>query len=113
VKGAYFGDTDDFSTVATWLRACAEDAVAAGKEFSLATHDPAVIGWITQAHADGKGRIELSFLKGFADATKPALVQSGWTVSEYVPFGTHAAPYITRRQRYLRDLARLGLHPVP
>jgi proline dehydrogenase len=113
VKGAYFGDSDDFSTVAAWLRDLAETALAAGKGFSLATHDPALIGWITQAHADARARIELSFLKGLADTTKPSLVRAGWTVTEYVPYGTHATPYIARRERYLRDLARLDLHPVP
>jgi proline dehydrogenase len=113
VKGAYYGDTDDFSVIRTWFRDLVEDAFSSGKEFSVGTHDPSLIAWMTETHRDAKGLIELSFLRGLSDATKHNLARSGWRVSEYVPFGNHAAPYIARRERYLRDLARKGMAPAP
>ena len=113
VKGAYFGDSDDDPVIRSWFRALVDMAVAGGRSFSLGTHDPDLIAWVTKAHADAQQRIELSFLKGLADTTKQRLAQSGWRVAEYVPFGVHTAPYIARRERYLRDLGRRGVQPVP
>ena len=113
VKGAYFGDSEDQAVIRAWFCSLVDAAVAGKQGCSIGTHDPVLIDQITRSHADEKGKIEFSFLKGLADATKHSLVLQGWRVSEYVPFGTHIAPYIARRERYLRDLERLGLHPVP
>ena len=113
VKGAYFGDSDDQEVIRAWFCSLADMAVAVDRGCSIGTHDPVLIDRISGLHADTQGRIEFSFLKGLADTTKHALVRQGWRVSEYVPFGTHSAPYIARRERYLRDLERLGMHPAP
>jgi len=113
VKGAYIGDTHDFTEIQTRFKAQAEKAVARGSKLQIGTHDPELIGWAKQRAGLDKGLVEFGFLKGLADSTKIEMVECGWSVCEYVPYGKNYAPYIGRRLKYLRNLEKLGRAPAP
>jgi proline dehydrogenase len=111
VKGAYLGDTGDFSDIQRLFMDLAAVALEAGRPFSVGTHDPDLLGRIVQT-ADRR-LIEFGFLMGLADGTKVRMVAGGWQVAEYVPFGEERAAYEARRWRYLRSIAALGRSPLP
>jgi len=113
VKGAYLGDVEDFEEVQARLKDLVGIALAAERPFSLATHDPVVIGWALQRVPRAEGLLEFGFLKGLSDVTKAELSGQGWAVSEYVPFGPRGEAYVVRRGRYLRALSALGRTPAP
>ena len=113
VKGAYSGDTDDFVTIQEKFRNQAESLIFAGIPFSAATHDPELIAWLKEKISDHKELIEFAFLKGLADRTKSEMAADGWKVAEYVPFGPGGQGYLFRRERYIKNLERLGRSPVP
>lgn len=76
--------------------------------FAIATHDSALIH---EAITIGKnGRFEIQMLKGIRDDLKHELVTKGFTVVEYIPYGSQWLPYsvrrITERKRNLLLLAR-------
>jgi proline dehydrogenase len=113
VKGAYLGDTDDFFAIErrflTLCRQCIERSVP----FSIGTHDPDLISWITRILPDIRDYVEFGFLMGLADETKQRLVGDGWQVAEYIPYGTGGDPYVFRRERYLEALSRQDREPAP
>ncbi len=48
-------------------------------------------------------------LKGIRDDLKPILIKSGFSVSEYIPYGTNWLPYSIRRLRERkRNILLLG-----
>ncbi|MEE9150745.1 MAG: hypothetical protein V3U20_02805 [Thermoplasmata archaeon] len=57
--------------------------------------------------------MEFGFLKGLADKTKIELTCEDWLVSEYIPFGKDSTAYEKRRNRYLKELVKLGRTPAP
>jgi proline dehydrogenase len=76
--------------------------------FAIETHDSALIH---EAITIGKnGRFEIQMLKGIRDDLKHELVTKGFTVVEYIPYGSQWLPYsvrrITERKRNLLLLAR-------
>ncbi len=113
VKGAYKGDTDDFTAIQKRFRMHAKALIAAGIPFSAATHDPELVDWLRDEMADHRDLIEFAFLKGLAEDTKTAMAADGWNVAEYVPYGPGGQAYIQRRTRYLEALNYLGRAPVP
>jgi proline dehydrogenase len=113
VKGAYAGDTDSFEEIQQRFRELVDLLLASGSSFSIGTHDPELLEWAQDRCAEEKGRVEFSFLLGFADQTKMKMARSGWNVAEYVPVGMHSRPYEARRMKYLRELDRLGRRPAP
>jgi proline dehydrogenase len=113
VKGAYTGDTDDFTTIQKQFRTHAETLISAGISFSAATHDPELIDWLREKMSDRKDLIEFSFLKGLAERTKIGMAADGWKIAEYVPYGAGGEAYIMRRKRYLETLENLGRAPAP
>ena len=113
VKGAYQGDTDDFTTIQEQFRTHAGTLISAGASFSAATHDPELIDWLREEMSDHKDLIEFAFLKGLAERTKTEMATDGWKVAEYVPYGPGGQAYIQRRERYLAALEHLGRSPVP
>jgi proline dehydrogenase len=113
VKGAYLGDTDDFTTIQKQFRTHAENLISTGNSFSAATHDPVLIEWLREEMHDHKNLIEFAFLKGLAERTKMEMAEDGWKVAEYVPYGPGGQAYIQRREQYLTVLERLGRSPVP
>ncbi|NVO66367.1 proline dehydrogenase family protein [Methanofollis tationis] len=110
VKGAYLGDTGDFSDIQRRFLDLAAIALESGRPFSVGTHDPDLLGRIVQT-ADRR-LVEFGFLMGLADGAKVRMAREGWRVAEYVPFGEERAAYEGRRRRYLRSIAALGRSPV-
>jgi proline dehydrogenase len=113
VKGAYLGDTNNFKEIQGKFKTCFDILFGSGKHFSVGTHDPELVEWIKDKARDQMDLIEFGFLKGIADETKLNLVNDGWAVVEYVPYGIDSKAYITRRMRYLKSLKGEGRKPAP
>lgn len=113
VKGAYAGDSDDFSDIQRRFKALASRLSDSGLPFSIGTHDPGLIGWARTELAGHKGRLEFGFLRGLAERTMAGLARDGWNVAEYVPFGKEFEPYVLRRLNYLKRLGASGRAPAP
>jgi proline dehydrogenase len=78
--------------------------------FALATHNSSLIAEATHM-GKGKGiKFEFQMLKGIRDELKFELVSKGFTVAEYIPYGSQWLPYSVRRimerKRNLLLLAR-------
>lgn len=113
VKGAYIGDTNEFREIQNKFKACINRLFEFGNHFSAGTHDPELLKWITDKARNKMDLIEFGFLKGLAEETMLNLVNEGWAVVEYVPYGTDSKAYITRRLRYLKNLEKEGRKPAP
>jgi proline dehydrogenase len=113
VKGAYMGDLQDFFAIQTRFRELFVMLRHRPDHFTVGTHDPDLLGWITDQRAPDPRTIEFGFLMGLADQTKRRLVDEGWQVSEYVPFGPSDQAYVARRDQYLKTLELLGRRPLP
>jgi proline dehydrogenase len=77
-----------------------EQLLASGTYPAIATHDPALIARARQFAADraiGRDRFELQMLYGIRRDLQAALVEAGYHVRVYVPFGTDWFPYFMRR----------------
>jgi proline dehydrogenase len=113
IKGAYKGDTDDFFLIQKKFRELFEQLLEKNSCFLVGTHDPDLIDWMKDKVRDKKDKVEFGFLKGLAEKTKISMAEQSWKVSEYVPFGSEARAYETRRGRYLIELEKLGRAPAP
>ncbi len=113
VKGAYAGDVDLFSFVQERFKFLFIILMDSKRPFSVGTHDPELISWIKEKMTDRKDQMEFGFLMGLADDTKIQLVEEGWKVSEYIPFGSEREAYEVRRNRYLKNLEKNGRAPAP
>ena len=113
VKGTYPGDVVDFSAIQDRMKTLIESTITGGGRLQVGTHDPELISWIEKKFHGNKDRIEMGFLMGLADRTKVRLAGRGWTVSEYIPFGDAGKAYVTRRERYLRELREISRVPAP
>lgn len=113
VKGTYPGDVQDFSGIQDRMKTLIESTITGGGRMQAGTHDPELISWIEKHFHGKKERIEMGFLMGLADQTKVRLAAQGWTVSEYIPFGDDGKAYVTRRERYLRELGEISRVPAP
>jgi proline dehydrogenase len=113
VKGAYFGDTFNFVEIQSRFRKLVTVLSESDVEFCVGTHDPELIEWVRRELIKKSDKFEFGLLKGLGDKTKHLLVNEGWKVSEYVPFGMEISAYQMRRERYLKELNELGRLPVP
>lgn len=114
VKGAYLGDTSDFSVIQQRFLALFDRALASRRPFDVGTHDPDLVRKMTDLLEHGaRHLVTFGFLKGLADQTKVDLQKAGWSVAEYVPYGASRGAYERRRQFHLKYLASLGRSPVP
>ena len=113
VKGAYLGDTRDFTVIQEEFRKHAGTLISAGARFSAATHDPVLVDWLKEEMRHHKNLVEFGFLKGLAERTKSEMAAEGWKVSEYVPYGPGGEAYVRRREQYLAALEHLGRSPLP
>jgi proline dehydrogenase len=104
VKGAYMGDVDMFSFIQERFKFLFIILMDSGKPFSVGTHDPELIEWIKETALHKRELLEFGFLMGLAEKTKQELVDDGWKVSEYVPFGSESTAYETRRNKYLKQI---------
>jgi proline dehydrogenase len=108
VKGAYVGSTTDFAEIQQRFKELVSFLHARLTFFTVGTHDPELIEWTKAQMGANRTVIEFGFLRGLADGTKIAMAKDGWLVSEYVPFGEHRASYVARRQKYQKELQKLG-----
>lgn len=113
VKGAYLGDTTDFSEIQERFRQLVIRAARYDVPFGIGTHDPEILDWVGRECAGLRNQIEIGFLKGLAERTKSEWVEKGWHVIEYVPYGSGGGAYEARRMHYLETLKRLDRNPVP
>jgi len=112
VKGAYIGDVSDFREVQERFKRIADRLVQAGVPFCVGTHDPEMVRYVRKLGLPAD-RIEFGFLMGLGDETKVELTRDGLQVSEYVPYGDDVRAYEVRRERYLKNLERIGRELVP
>jgi proline dehydrogenase len=80
-----------------------------GNEFAIATHDSKLIDLATNMSKKFEKKFEFQLLKGIRDDLKPILIKNGFSVSEYIPYGTNWLPYSIRRLRERkRNILLLG-----
>ncbi len=77
-----------------------EDAFAKGARLAIATHDQKIIDEacnFTEEHKIDKGDYEFQMLYGVRSDLQHSLVEAGYQVRAYVPYGTQWYPYFMRR----------------
>ncbi len=80
-----------------------------GNEFAIATHDSKMIELVVRLAKKHERKFEFQMLKGIRDELKPRLVRDGFSVSEYIPYGTNWLPYSIRRlKERKRNILLLG-----
>lgn len=70
--------------------------------FAIATHDTKLIEQAIELAAKPgtlNERLEFQMLMGIRDDLKPGLVERGFRISEYIPYGSQWLPYSVRRLR--------------
>ncbi len=70
-----------------------------GGRFALGTHDGKLIDKARELAKEQKRDFEFQLLKGIRDDIKPTLIEEGYRVSEYVPYGPEWYNYSKRRMR--------------
>jgi len=80
-----------------------------GNEFGIATHDSKLIELAINLAKIHQRKFEFQMLKGIRDELKPVLIKGGFSVSEYIPYGTNWLPYSIRRlKERKRNILLLG-----
>jgi proline dehydrogenase len=86
-------------------------------KFAVATHDSKLIGYaikLSKTVKIGIANFEFEFLRGIRDELKRDLVEEGFRVAEYIPYGDEWLPYSIRRLRERKKnlflLARSLMH---
>ena len=86
-----------------------EELFLHGNEFGIATHDSKIIELAINLSKKHERKFEFQMLKGIRNELKPILIKSGFSVSEYIPYGTNWLPYSIRRlKERKRNLLLLG-----
>ena len=67
--------------------------------FAIATHDERLIEEAIAANKAHKKKLEFQMLMGVREELKNRLVNQGFTVVDYIPYGKTWFPYTTRRIR--------------
>jgi len=67
--------------------------------FSIATHDDKLVQEAMRMSKEYSKNFEFAFLKGIRDNLKLQLVNKGYKVTEYIPYGQNWLPYSLRRLR--------------
>ncbi|HEV2118527.1 MAG TPA: proline dehydrogenase family protein [Candidatus Bathyarchaeia archaeon] len=70
-----------------------------GNRFAIGTHDGKLIDKARDLAKDHKRDFEFQMLKGIRDDIKPSLIEEGYRVSEYIPYGPEWYNYSKRRMR--------------
>jgi proline dehydrogenase len=70
-----------------------------GGRFAIGTHDGKLIDKARELAKDRKPNFEFQLLKGIRDDLKPTLIEEGYRVSEYIPYGPEWYNYSKRRMR--------------
>ncbi len=80
-----------------------------GNEFAIATHDLKLIREAERLSKINHKKFEFQLLKGVREEIKPKLIEKGFVVSDYIPYGTNWLPYSIRRLRERkRNILLLG-----
>ena len=80
-----------------------------GNEFGIATHDTKMIEQAIVHSKKHSRKFEFQMLRGIRDELKPSLVKKGFTLAEYIPYGTNWLPYSIRRlKERKRNILLLG-----
>ena len=103
-KGAYNENPDiaikDMASIRTAYLACAKRLLTAGNYPGIATHDRRLIAAVKEfasANLIGAEKFEFQMLYGCRPAVQRQLIEEGYRLRVYVPFGTHWAGYFYRR----------------
>lgn len=67
--------------------------------FSVATHDDRLVHEAMRMSKEYSKNFEFAFLKGIRDDLKRELLNNGYRVTEYIPYGQNWLPYSLRRLR--------------
>ena len=70
-----------------------------GGRFAIGTHDGELIDNARELAKDRNPNFEFQLLKGIRDDIKPTLIEEGYRVSEYIPYGPEWYNYSKRRMR--------------
>ena len=113
VKGAYRENKEiafqSKKQVDQNYRALMEILFLKGNEFGIATHDSDMVEQATKLSKKYEKKFEFQMLKGIRDELKPDLLQKGFSVAEYIPYGTNWLPYSIRRlKERKRNILLLG-----
>ncbi|MFM7862531.1 MAG: proline dehydrogenase family protein, partial [Candidatus Nitrosotenuis sp.] len=68
-----------------------------GNEFGIATHDNTMISSAITLSKKYEKKFEFQMLRGIRDELKPELIKKGFSLSDYIPYGTNWLPYSIRR----------------
>ena len=80
-----------------------------GNEFGIATHDGTIIDSAIALAKNHQKKFEFQMLRGIRDELKPSLIKKGFSLSEYIPYGTNWLPYSIRRlKERKRNILLLG-----
>jgi len=80
-----------------------------GNEFGIATHDGAMINSAILLAKKHEKKFEFQMLRGIRDELKPGLIRKGFSLAEYIPYGTNWLPYSVRRlKERKRNILLLG-----
>jgi proline dehydrogenase len=103
VKGAYPENTElaykkRSDVEANYLKLMAT-LFEEGDQFGIGTHDGKLIDAARNMAKGHKRDFEFQMLKGIRDDVKPSLIEEGYRVSEYIPYGPEWYNYSKRRMR--------------
>jgi proline dehydrogenase len=80
-----------------------------GNEFGIATHDSVMIGQAVAISKRYEKKFEFQMLRGIRDELKLNLIKMGFSLAEYIPYGTNWLPYSVRRlKERKRNILLLG-----
>ncbi|KPP99633.1 MAG: proline dehydrogenase [Bacteroidetes bacterium HLUCCA01] len=109
-KGAYSESQDiairKMPEIRTAYKKYAETLLEKTKYPRFATHDDELINWVknyTTENNVAKSAFEFQMLYGLRQDTCEQLVQEGYNVRVYVPYGTMWVPYFTRRLKERKE----------
>ena len=109
-KGAYKEPSEiawrNMDIIREHFMACAHELIAHGRYPGIATHDDRLIS-ATKIFVANRGidrdRFEFQMLYGIRPQTQEQIVNEGYGMRVYVPFGTQWAPYFARRLRERKE----------
>ena len=109
-KGAYGEPASiayqDMPTIRWHYRRHADALLSDGRYPGIATHDDELIGAVQQLVAErgvARDAFEFQMLYGLRPETQRQLVEDGWRMRTYVPYGTEWLPYFSRRLRERKE----------
>jgi proline dehydrogenase len=109
-KGAYKEPAEiaiqNMPAIREQYKAMVQVLLEAGCKTGIATHDDNLIDWAiewTTAHHIDRSLFEFQMLYGLRRNKGKSLIDQGYRVRSYVPYGTHWFPYFSRRLRERKE----------